>query len=65
MTLIFLLVIYPFAVLEYVEGKWNFEGSGAANCLGESTTRRYLRDIVAGLMYLHSHVRLAEYQESL
>ncbi|XP_042452439.1 serine/threonine-protein kinase GRIK2-like [Zingiber officinale] len=44
-----------YMVLEYVEGKWNFEGSGAANCLGESTTRRYLRDIVAGLMYLHSH----------
>ncbi|KAG6467323.1 hypothetical protein ZIOFF_074880 [Zingiber officinale] len=49
-----------YMVLEYVEGKWNFEGSGAANCLGESTTRRYLRDIVAGLMYLHSHVGLAD-----
>nr|XP_009421208.1 PREDICTED: serine/threonine-protein kinase GRIK2 isoform X2 [Musa acuminata subsp. malaccensis] len=44
-----------YMVLEYVEGKWVFEGSGAGNNLGESTTRRYLRDIVAGLMYLHSH----------
>ncbi|KAG6512080.1 hypothetical protein ZIOFF_030174 [Zingiber officinale] len=44
-----------YMVLEYVEGKWIFEGSGAADCLGESTTRRYLRDIVAGLMHLHSH----------
>ena len=42
-----------FAVLEYVEGKWVCEGTG----LGESTSRRYLRDIVAGLMYLHAHVR--------
>ncbi|XP_074583151.1 serine/threonine-protein kinase GRIK2-like isoform X2 [Curcuma longa] len=44
-----------YMVLEYVEGKWIFEGSGALDCLGESTTRRYLRDIVAGVMHLHSH----------
>ncbi|WOL19310.1 serine/threonine-protein kinase GRIK2 isoform X1 [Canna indica] len=44
-----------YMVLEYVEGKWMFEGCGAASGLDESTTRRYLRDIVAGLMYLHSH----------
>nr|XP_029122914.1 serine/threonine-protein kinase GRIK2 isoform X4 [Elaeis guineensis] len=40
-----------YMVLEYVEGKWVCEGTG----LGESTSRRYLRDIVAGLMYLHAH----------
>ncbi|XP_010906492.1 serine/threonine-protein kinase GRIK1 isoform X2 [Elaeis guineensis] len=44
-----------YMVLEYVEGKWVCEGSGPASGLGESTSRRYLRDIVAGLVYLHSH----------
>ncbi|XP_026665455.1 serine/threonine-protein kinase GRIK2-like isoform X2 [Phoenix dactylifera] len=44
-----------YMVLEYVEGKWVCEASGPASGLGESTSRRYLRDIVAGLMYLHSH----------
>ncbi|KAK1318074.1 Serine/threonine-protein kinase GRIK2 [Acorus calamus] len=44
-----------YMVLEYVEGKWVFEGSGPPGGLGESTSRRYLRDIVAGLMYLHAH----------
>lgn len=45
------------SVLEYVEGKWIFEGSGSpGGGLGEVTARRYLRDIVSGLMYLHSHV---------
>ncbi|KAK1294996.1 Serine/threonine-protein kinase GRIK2 [Acorus calamus] len=44
-----------YMVLEYVEGKWVFEGSGPPGGLGESISRRYLRDIVAGLMYLHAH----------
>uniref|UniRef100_A0A803PWP2 non-specific serine/threonine protein kinase n=2 Tax=Cannabis sativa TaxID=3483 RepID=A0A803PWP2_CANSA len=44
-----------YMVLEYVEGKWVCEGSGPASGLGESTARKYLRDIVSGLMYLHDH----------
>ncbi|XP_058094435.1 serine/threonine-protein kinase GRIK2 isoform X2 [Magnolia sinica] len=44
-----------YMVLEYVEGKWVCEGSGPPGGIGESTVRRYLRDIVAGLMYLHAH----------
>jgi hypothetical protein len=40
------------AVLEYVEGKMVC-GDG----LGEDTSRKYLRDIISGLMYLHAHVR--------
>lgn len=45
-------------VLEYVEGKWVFEGAGPPGGLGHHVARRYLRDIVSGLMYLHSHVRI-------
>nr|XP_043612007.1 serine/threonine-protein kinase GRIK2-like [Erigeron canadensis] len=44
-----------YMVLEYVEGKWVFEGAGPAGGLGQRVSRRYLRDIVSGLMYLHSH----------
>ncbi|OVA10156.1 Protein kinase domain [Macleaya cordata] len=44
-----------YMVLEYVEGKWAPEGSGPTGGLGETTVRKYLRDIVAGLMYLHAH----------
>ncbi|CAL5345490.1 unnamed protein product [Camellia sinensis] len=43
------------SVLEYVEGKWVCEGSGLQGGLGEDQARKYLRDIVSGLMYLHSH----------
>lgn len=43
-------------VLEYVEGKWVCEGSGPPGGLGENTARKYLRDIVSGLKYLHAHV---------
>jgi hypothetical protein len=39
-----------------VEDKWVCEGSGRACALREETARRYLRDIVCGLMYLHVHV---------
>ncbi|GAA0176206.1 non-receptor serine/threonine protein kinase [Lithospermum erythrorhizon] len=42
-----------YMVLEYVEGKWVCEG--AAGDLGEDKARKYLRDIVCGLMYLHAH----------
>lgn len=44
-----------YMVLEYVEGKLVCEGSGPAGCIGEGKSRRYLRDVVAGLMYLHAH----------
>ncbi|XP_042512028.1 serine/threonine-protein kinase GRIK1-like isoform X2 [Macadamia integrifolia] len=44
-----------YMVLEYVEGKWVWESSGPLGTLGESTARKYLRDVVAGLMYLHDH----------
>ncbi|WJX50250.1 Glutamate receptor ionotropic, kainate 1 [Trifolium repens] len=44
-----------YMVLEYVEDKWVCDGSGRACALGEETARRYLRDIVSGLMYLHAH----------
>ncbi|XP_074294849.1 serine/threonine-protein kinase GRIK2-like [Silene latifolia] len=44
-----------YMVLEYVEEKWDHEGAGPQGGLGEATARKYLRDIVSGLMYLHSH----------
>ncbi|GAB2233682.1 hypothetical protein Drorol1_Dr00002910 [Drosera rotundifolia] len=44
-----------YMVLEYVEEKWDYEGSGPPGGLGEKLARNYLRDIVSGLMYLHSH----------
>lgn len=44
-----------YMVLEYVEGKWVCEGSSPPGGVGESTARKYLRDIVSGLMYLHDH----------
>ncbi|XP_073137652.1 serine/threonine-protein kinase GRIK2 [Henckelia pumila] len=44
-----------YMVLEYVEGKWVCEDTGPAGSLGEDTARKYLRDIVSGLMYLHAH----------
>ncbi|KAJ4848915.1 Serine/threonine-protein kinase grik2 [Turnera subulata] len=44
-----------YMVLEYVDGKWVWEGSGPPGGIGETTARKYLRDIVSGLMYLHAH----------
>ncbi|GFQ04070.1 serine/threonine-protein kinase grik2 [Phtheirospermum japonicum] len=44
-----------YMVLEYVEGKWVCEGAGPPGGLGENTSRKYLRDVVSGLMYLHAH----------
>ncbi|KAF7154227.1 hypothetical protein RHSIM_Rhsim01G0217700 [Rhododendron simsii] len=50
-----------YMVLEYVEGKWVFEGSGPTGGLGEIKAQKYLRDIVSGLMYLHAHVDAISY----
>ncbi|KAJ7964285.1 Protein kinase [Quillaja saponaria] len=44
-----------YMVLEYVEGKWACQGSDPPGGLGEETSRKYLRDIVSGLKYLHAH----------
>ncbi|KAK6144453.1 hypothetical protein DH2020_021273 [Rehmannia glutinosa] len=44
-----------YMVLEYVDGKWVCEGAGPPGGLGEETARKYLRDVVSGLMYLHAH----------
>lgn len=39
-----------YMVLEYVDGKMVCDKG-----LGEATSRKYLRDIISGLMYLHAH----------
>lgn len=44
-----------YLVLEYVEGRGIFQGCGPAGGIGEDTARRYFRDVLAGLMYLHAH----------
>jgi len=44
-----------YMVLEYVEGRGIFQGSGPAGGIGEDTARRYFRDVLAGLSYLHAH----------
>lgn len=44
-----------YMVLEYVAGKWACEDSYPRGGIGESKSRRYFRDVVAGLMYLHAH----------
>ncbi|GMI81631.1 geminivirus rep interacting kinase 2 [Hibiscus trionum] len=44
-----------YMVLEYVESKWVCEDSGPQGGIGEDTARKYVRDIVSGLMYLHAH----------
>ncbi|KAG8484868.1 hypothetical protein CXB51_021226 [Gossypium anomalum] len=44
-----------YMVLEYVESKWVCDGSGPPGRIGEDTTKKYVRDIVSGLMYLHDH----------
>ncbi|GKU93576.1 hypothetical protein SLEP1_g7162 [Rubroshorea leprosula] len=44
-----------YMVLEYVEGKWVCEAFGDTRGISEDTARKYLRDIVSGLMYLHAH----------
>lgn len=44
-----------FMVLEYVEGKQVCDASGQSGGIGEETSRRRLRDIISGLIYLHTH----------
>ncbi|XP_020576259.1 serine/threonine-protein kinase GRIK1-like [Phalaenopsis equestris] len=44
-----------FMVLEYVEGKWICDSSGQFGGIGEETSRKRLRDIISGLIYLHAH----------
>ncbi|XP_011040879.1 PREDICTED: serine/threonine-protein kinase GRIK2-like isoform X2 [Populus euphratica] len=44
-----------YMVLEYVDGKRVWDGSGPPGGIGEDTARKYLRDVVSGLMYLHAH----------
>ncbi|KAG0465727.1 hypothetical protein HPP92_019891 [Vanilla planifolia] len=44
-----------YMVLEYVEGKWICDTSGSCGGIGEDTSRRRLRDIISGLIYLHAH----------
>ncbi|XP_039125199.1 serine/threonine-protein kinase GRIK2-like [Dioscorea cayenensis subsp. rotundata] len=44
-----------YMVLEYVEGKLVYDASGMCDGIEEDTARRYLRDIISGLMYLHAH----------
>ncbi|KAB2068144.1 hypothetical protein ES319_A08G011600v1 [Gossypium barbadense] len=44
-----------YMVLEYVESKWVCDGSGPPGGIGEDTAKKYVRDIVSGLMYLHDH----------
>lgn len=44
-----------YMVLEYVDGKWICDASGTCGGIEESISRRYLRDIISGLMYLHAH----------
>jgi len=48
--------MFTCTVLEYVEGKWVCEGSGRQCAIGEETAKKYMRDIVSGLTYLHAHV---------
>lgn len=44
------------SVLEYIDGKWDWEGSSPPGSCGEIAARKYFRDVVSGLMYLHAHV---------
>lgn len=43
-----------YMVMEYVEGNWIFEGCGPPGGIGEAIARKYFRDVVAGLSYLHN-----------
>ncbi|KMZ63290.1 Serine/threonine-protein kinase GRIK1 [Zostera marina] len=44
-----------YLVLEFVDGKRICDASITTGGIGEYTSRQYLRDIIAGLMYLHAH----------
>ncbi|KAI5083733.1 hypothetical protein GOP47_0003476 [Adiantum capillus-veneris] len=43
-----------YMILEYIEGRCMFEGSGPPGGIGEATARRYFKDVVTGIVYLHS-----------
>ena len=47
-----------FAVLEYVEGNGIRNLSEIQGHIDETTARRYFKDIITGLTYLHSHVSI-------
>jgi hypothetical protein len=51
-------------VMEYVEGNWIFEGCGPPGGIGEAIARKYFRDVVAGLSYLHNQVITPLYMPS-
>lgn len=44
-----------YVVLEYMDGGWIFKGSGPPGGIGEGIACKYLRDIIAGLKYLHDN----------
>ncbi|KAK4747205.1 hypothetical protein SAY87_026242 [Trapa incisa] len=44
-----------YMVLEYVDGKRDSDGSIPPVGIGENVARKYLRDILSGLTYLHAH----------
>ncbi|XP_031268888.1 serine/threonine-protein kinase GRIK1-like isoform X1 [Pistacia vera] len=46
---------YLYMVLEYVEGETISEISRKTGPIDESTARSYFKDIIAGVIYLHSH----------
>jgi hypothetical protein len=50
-TLVIYILLLTLLVLEYVDGKMFCD-----NGLNEATARNYLRDMISGVMHLHSHV---------
>ena len=44
------------AVLEYIEGNGACNISETGGGIDETTARRYFKDILSGVMYLHNHV---------
>lgn len=50
------LLRLSYTVLEYVEGRRVFEGSGPLGGIGEANARKYIRDVAEGLIYLHKKV---------
>ncbi|KAK1379883.1 hypothetical protein POM88_026627 [Heracleum sosnowskyi] len=42
-------------LLEYIHGKWDWDGTCPPGSCGEVAARKYFRDVVSGLMYLHAH----------
>lgn len=44
-----------YMVLEHIDGNWDWEGTCPPGSCGEIAARKYFRDVVSGLMYLHAH----------